>query len=193
MPQGLAGSRPPAPTILKPTFSGASVWAAYSAIWIHSPNRDGSKATLKTTRSARDDTKVRTRPVAPSLGWDPQSRHSRPGACQGLTFNAAGMIVIEADFRGVFRMGPYRRLGSGDRNRQAHAESDQSGRLQWQWGHCWARFYIEDAQTTVAVIRTELELEGKIHGFSDLSRSRNCSAIQSMNTRRRGDSWRVWE
>lgn len=90
-------------------------------------------------------------------------------------------------------MGPCRRLGSGDRNRQAHAESDQSGRLQWQWGHCWARFYIEDAQTTVAVIRTELELEGKIHGFSDLSRSRNCSAIQSMNTRRRGDNWRVWE
>jgi hypothetical protein len=115
MPQGLAGSRPPAPTILKPTFSGASVWAAYSAIWIHSPNRDGSKAALKTTRSARDDTKARTRPVAPSLEWDPQSRHSRPGACQGLTFNAAGMIVIEADFRGVFRMGPYRRLGSCDR------------------------------------------------------------------------------
>ena len=25
------------------------------------------------------------------------------------------------------------------------------------------------------------------------SRSRNCSAIQSMNTRRRGDSCRVWE
>jgi len=42
-------------------------------------------------------------------------------------------------------------------------------------------------------IRAELELDGKIHGFSDLSRSRNCSAIQSMNTRRRGESWRVWE
>jgi len=52
---------------------------------------------------------------------------------------------------------------------------------------------IENAQTTVAVIRAELELEGKFHGFSDLGRSRNCSAIQSINTRRRGDSWRVWE
>ncbi len=50
-----------------------------------------------------------------------------------------------------------------------------------------------DAQTTVAVICAELELEDKIHGFTDLSRSRNCSAVQSINTRRRGDNWRVWE
>ena len=61
-------------------------------------------------------------------------------------------------------------------------------------GHIWGGIAVgRDFTTTVAVIRAELELEGKIHGFADLSRSRNCSAIQSMNTRRRGDNWRVWE
>ena len=96
-------------------------------------------------------------------------------------------------FEGFFEWVHIGASGAAIGDRQPLAESDQSGRLQWQWGHCCARFCIEEAQTTVAVIRTELELEGKIHGFSDLSRSRNCSAIQSMNTRRRGDNWRVWE
>src|SRR5580658_7520015 len=71
--------------------------------------------------------------------------------------------------------------------------TDRRGVLRGSRGTSGPAVGIEDAQATVAVIRAGSELQGKMHGFYDLCRLRNCSAIQSMNTRRRGASWRARE